>query len=478
MSTSGSPSSRTQSIEDIVRSFERTQSSSTASTAFKAASVRTTVSSLSSIGNRYRTERNEADSKLKRANSDLVKAGTLGESLRVERDKLRADLAALQTEHDSWKSKAGSLQVKSDNFERERDNYLRALTPLNAAHAKCKPDYDELKRQADLAVDKLRDQITKLKGDIEILEGRIATHENDLKIKVGALALVTSDRDSLQLELKKRPRSEDLEEISNKLAKLKRESSQALIDFDNKKRLADSLLDEREKLLTNQTKLEEEIKTLKATNSQLRADLVHEQGSNADFEFTIEDLQNQISLLTDELEEARDQKNQLQDKADKLSATNLQLADKELEARVDLQGLQQKYNVLESRFQSEQDTSHSRLVQLHDLDKQLEGWKVVLRTWEAKEPEEIHELLNRLLLQADTKPWIAILQKHDLIPKSSFFELRTQFASIVDDFVKTRLENKQLRLQNSALPTTTAAGLQELRDLYLSLVNLALSHHG
>lgn len=134
--------------------------------------------------------------------------------------------------------------------------------------------------------------------------------------------------------------------------------------------------------------------------------------------------------------------------------------------------------MLESRFQSEQDTSHSRLVQLHDLDKQLEGWEVVLRTWEAKEPEEIHELLNRLLLQADTKPWIAILQKHDLIPKSSFFELRTQFASIVDDFVKTRLENKQLRLQNSALPTTTAAGLQELRDLYLSLVNLALSHHG
>src|SRR3954465_1178946 len=111
MSTSGSPSSsRTQSIEDIIRGFERTQSSSTASAAFKAASVRTTVSSLSSIGNRYRTERNEADSKLKRANSDLVKAGTLGESLRVERDKLRADLAALQIEHDSWKSKAGSLQ--------------------------------------------------------------------------------------------------------------------------------------------------------------------------------------------------------------------------------------------------------------------------------------------------------------------------------------------------------------------------------
>jgi len=465
MSTSSSPSSsRTQSIEDIVRGFERTQSSSTASATFKAASVRTTVSSLSSIGNRYRIERNEADSQLKRANSDLVKAGTLGESLRVERDKLRADLAALQIEHDSWKSKAGSLQVKADNFERERDNYLRTLTPLNAAHAKCPEDYAELKRQADLAVDKLRAQISELKGDIHILEERIEKHEDDLKLKESTLAALTRDRDSLQLELKKRPRSEDLEELSNKLAKLKRESSQSLVEFDTKKRLADSLLNEREKLLVTQTKLEEEVKALKTANSKIRDELLAESSAHNDLQFEVHDLQGQVSLLTDELNEARTKKAEALDQA--------------LEAQVDLQGLQQRYNVLESRFESEQDTSHSRLVQLRDLDKQLEGWKVVLRTWEAKEPEDIHELLNRLLLQADTKPWIAILRKHDLIPKSSFFELRTQFASIVDDFVKTRQENEQLRLQNSALPTTAVTGIQELRDLYLSLVQLALSHHG
>jgi len=139
---------------------------------------------------------------------------------------------------------------------------------------------------------------------------------------------------------------------------------------------------------------------------------------------------------------------------------NLKLAPELSQAKARIQDLNkelasavQAYSAKDKQFK----TVQNRNKQLRD---QINGWKLLLGIEDEEATEEIEAYVKRLRDQADTKPWIDILTRHNLLPRHNVSELRKQYDSIVTTFVKQQEEVASL----PTVTTTDTALVEELQE--------------
>jgi len=150
--------------------------------------------------------------------------------------------------------------------------------------------------------------------------------------------------------------------------------------------------------------------------------------------------------------------------------SNLKLAPELSQARTKIQDLNkelasvvQSYSAKDKQFKIVQ----NRNKQLRD---QINGWKTLLGIEDEEETEEIEKYVRRLREQADTKPWINLLTRHNLIPRHNIFDLRKQFEDIVSEFVKQQEEKLSpaappVVIVTPTTPTTSEGPIRQLEEL-------------